>query len=106
MEYVTTLNELRTQPRWYNAITTNCTTAIRGQHPAGKRLPWDWRILVNGKADSLLYERGYIETGGLPFAVLREKALINPAAKAADTSPDFSFLIRQHRPGFESQRSE
>ncbi|MBE7498232.1 MAG: DUF4105 domain-containing protein [Verrucomicrobiaceae bacterium] len=106
MEYVTTLNELRTQPRWYNAITTNCTTAIRGQHPAGKRLPWDWRILVNGKADSLLYERGYIETGGLPFAVLREKALINPAARAADQSTDFSRLIRVGRPGFDGTRSE
>jgi hypothetical protein len=99
LEYLATLNELREQPRWYNAVTTNCTTAIRGQHPAEKRLPWDWRILVNGKADSLLYERGYIETGGLPFAALREKALINPDAKAADTSPDFSRLIRAGRPG-------
>ncbi len=80
LEYLATLNELRERPRWYNAVTTNCTKAIRGQHPAGKRLPWDWRILVNSKADSLLYERGYIETGGLPFADLREKALINPAA--------------------------
>ena len=101
MEYLTTLNKLREQPRWYNAVTTNCTTAIRGQHPAGKRLPWDWRMLVNGKADTLLYDRGHIETGGLPFAALREQALINPAAKAADASPDFSRLIRAGRPGFE-----
>ncbi|HCN29283.1 MAG TPA: hypothetical protein DIT64_11145 [Verrucomicrobiales bacterium] len=105
MEYVTTLNELREQPRWYNAVTTNCTTAIRGQHPAGKRPPWDWRILVNGKADSLLYERGYIETGGLPFAELREKALVNPAAKSADTSPDFSRLIRAGLPGMDSGKN-
>jgi hypothetical protein len=31
MEYVTRLNELHTQPAWYNALTTNCTTSIRGQ---------------------------------------------------------------------------
>ncbi len=106
MEYVTTLNELRAKPRWYHAITTNCTTAIRGQHPTRKRLPWDWRILVNGKADSLLYDRGYIKAGGLPFAELREKALINPAARAADKSPDFSRLIRVGRSGFDGTRSE
>lgn len=105
LEYLATLNSLRERPRWYNAVTTNCTTAIRGQHPAGKRLPWDWRILVNGKADSLLYERGYIETGGLTFAALREKALINPAAKAADTSPEFSRLIRAGLPGMDGGKN-
>lgn len=101
LEYVTTLNQLRAQPRWYNAITTNCTTAIRGQHPVRKRLPWDWRILVNGKADELLYERGYIATGGLPFTELKQKALINTAALAADKSSELSQLIRAGRPGFE-----
>ena len=100
LEYLTTLNSLRERPRWYNAITTNCTTAIRGQHPAGKRLPWDWRILVNGKADSLLYERHLIFDEDLSFQELRSRALINEAAKAADGTPDFSSLIRQQRPGF------
>ena len=99
MEYVNTINELRERPRWYNAITTNCTTAIRSQHPASKRLPWDWRILVNGKGDEMLFERNAIATGGLPFAELRKSALINPAAQAADKSPDFSRLIRNGRPG-------
>lgn len=100
MEYVTMINSLREKPRWYNAITTNCTTAIRSQHPAGERLPWDWRMLVNGKGDEMLYEREAIVTDGLPFLELRQKALINPAAHAADKSPDFSRLIREGRPGF------
>jgi hypothetical protein len=29
----TALNTLRVRPRWYNAITTNCTTSIRTQPP-------------------------------------------------------------------------
>jgi hypothetical protein len=99
LEYLTTLNQLRETPRWYNAITTNCTTAIRSQHPTSARLPWDWRILVNGKGDEMLYERKAIIQADLPFAELREKALINTAARSADQSPDFSQLIRKGRPG-------
>jgi hypothetical protein len=94
LEYVHSLNALRTQPRWYNAITTNCTTAIRDQRPTGERAPWDWRILLNGKADEMLYEHGALLTGGLPFAELKRRNLIDDRAKAADASPDFSQLIR------------
>ena len=103
MEYMTTINELREQPRWYNAITTNCTTAIRSQHPSSERLPWDWRLLVNGKGDEMLYERRGVVTDGLPFSELREKALINSTAQKANESPDFSRVIRENRPGFPAQ---
>ena len=94
LEYVRSLNALRTQPRWYNAITTNCTTSIRSQHPSKERIPWDWRILLNGKADELLYEHGALVTGGLPFAELKARSLINDRAKSANVSSDFSQLIR------------
>lgn len=100
MEYVATMNGLRDQPRWYNAATTNCTTAIRTQRPASERAPWDWRMLVNGKADEMLYERKAVVTDGLPFPELRERAHINAEAQAADKSPDFSKLIREGLPGF------
>ena len=94
LEYVHSLNALRTEPRWYNAITTNCTTSIRSQHPSKERIPWDWRILLNGKGDELLYKDGGLVTGGLPFAELKAQSLINDRAERADTSPDFSQLIR------------
>lgn len=102
LEYVRTLDRLQDEPRWYNAITTNCTTAIRSQHPPGERLPWDWRILVNGKGDEMLYERKAIRTAGLPFAELKQRVHINPAARAANDSPDFSKLIRAGVPGMDS----
>lgn len=100
MEYVTRINQLRQQPSWYHALTSNCTTAIRGQRVEARRLPWDWRLIVNGKGDELLYDQHLIFDDGLPFQELRSRALINEAARAADASPDFSSLIRQHRPGF------
>jgi hypothetical protein len=99
-EYLRSLNDLRDRPRWYNAITTNCTTGIRDQHPAAQRLPWDWRLLLNGKADELMFEKHTIATAGLPFPELKQRALINPAAKAANDAPDFSRRIREGRPGF------
>ena len=98
LEYVRSLNALRAQPRWYNAITTNCTTSIRSQHPSKERIPWDWRILLNGKGDELLYEEGALVTGGLPFAELKQRSLIDTRARAANDSPDFSKLIRESLP--------
>jgi hypothetical protein len=98
LEYVRSLNALRAQPRWYNAITTNCTTSIRSQHPSKERIPWDWRILLNGKGDELLYQDRALVTGGLPFAELKARSLIDTRARAANDSPDFSKLIREGLP--------
>jgi len=97
LEYVHRINQLHAKPEWYNAITSNCTTSIRTQHAAADRVPWDWRILANGKADELLYERGHLDHA-LPFAELKARSLINERAKAADASPDFSELVRLELP--------
>jgi Domain of unknown function (DUF4105) len=98
LEYVAAINSLRDHPRWYNAITTNCTTNIRTQRPTSQRVRWDWRMLVNGKADEMLYERHVIVTGGLPFSELKQRSLINQRARDADKDPDFSRLIRDGLP--------
>jgi hypothetical protein len=100
MEYVRTVNELHQTPRWYNAITNNCTTAIRNQRAATERAPWDWRMLVNGYGDELLYERGAIDNS-LPFADLKRLSHVNERAKAADDAADFSAKIRAGLPGMD-----
>jgi hypothetical protein len=58
--------------------------------------------LVNGKGDEMLYERKAIFTCDLPFAELKRRVHINPAARAANDSPDFSKLIRAGVPGMDS----
>ena len=98
VDYLNEVNRLADHPRWYNALTQNCTTTIRGHAQnagAGGRL--DWRLLANGHLDQLLYERGQIDTD-LPFADLRARSNITERAKAAGDSPDFSARIRQGLP--------
>jgi hypothetical protein len=98
LEYIKAMNAMRDDPRWYNEMTANCTTSIRTQRAVNERAPWDWRMLINGKADELLYERHAIATGGLLFAELKQRSLINKRARAADQDPDFSRLIREDLP--------
>ncbi|MDP3851816.1 MAG: DUF4105 domain-containing protein [Luteolibacter sp.] len=98
LEYVRTVNELHATPRWYNAVTNNCTTAIRHQRTSSERAPWDWRMLVNGFGDELLYERGGFDRA-LPFAELKRISRINERAKAANEAADFSEKIRAGLPG-------
>ena len=100
LEYIRSMNELHAHPRWYNAITANCTTSIRSQRAIAARSPWDLRILLNGRIDEMFYERGMLVTDGLTFPELRRRALINAAAKEADQDPEFSRRIRNGIPGF------
>ena len=97
-EYINTLNTLHENPRWYNAVTSNCTTSIRAQRAVKLRAPWDWRILLNGKADEMLYQDHAIATGGLSFTELKQRSLINERARTADQNPDFSRIIREGLP--------
>ena len=97
--YIERLNSLYRRPQWYNALTSNCTTNIRFHTKAmGNRAPFDWRIIVNGHGDEMLYERRRINTS-LPFAELKQRCLINPRAKSADKAENFSRLIREGVPG-------
>jgi hypothetical protein len=102
LDYLRSLNDLHQHPEFYNALTSNCTTNVRVHTVAtapGKPPPWDWRILLNGFADQMLYERGDF-AGDLPFTELRKQALINEKAKAADQDPEFSKRIRESLAGF------
>ena len=99
LSYLETANELVRQPRWYNALTLNCTTAIRvhADRARQKRPPFDWRTIVNGYGDGLLYERKRIDTS-LPLAELKKRSFINDRATAA-SDEDFSQAIRKGLPG-------
>ena len=100
--YVDYLNKLRDDPEWYNALTRNCTTTLDSQIAADLQnpQPWNYQLDLNGTLDELLYDRGRLVTGGLPFPELKEREHINDAAKAANQSPEFPDLIRAGRVGF------
>jgi len=101
LDYIRYINGLKQKPEWYNALTGNCTTEIRGHtRPYARRVNWDWRILANGYVDELIYEKGAMDTS-LPFEEIKQRSIINAKAKAADRDPDFSGLIRQGLPGMD-----
>ena len=102
LDYMQRVNDLHERPEWYNALTNNCTTniAVSIAEARDTRVRHDWRILLNGKMDGMLYEHNGLVTDGRSLPELREQAHINAAAKAADRSPVFSELIRVGRVGF------
>jgi len=104
LDYLRKVNSLKETPEWYNALTDNCTTSIRVQAaPYNPDARLDWRIIVNGFMDEMLYERKAVDTS-LPFPELKKRSLINERAKGLDKSPDFSHLIRVGLPGMELVR--
>lgn len=99
LDYLRQVNSLKERPEWYNALTGNCTTSIRGHTaPYNPDARLDWRIIVNGYLDEMLYERKTIDTS-LPFPELKRLSFINDRAKRVDKSPEFSQLIRVGLPG-------
>jgi hypothetical protein len=96
LEYIAEANDLARSPRFYNSLTTNCTTQIfRMVRAVQPGLPLDYRILLAGYVPQFVYDRGAM-TAGIPFDVLRERSHIR--GKAASTDPDFSKTIRQGVP--------
>ncbi|SHO42653.1 lipoprotein N-acyltransferase Lnb domain-containing protein [Desulfopila aestuarii] len=101
LDYLKEINSLKDHPEWYRAIFTNCTTSIlRHTTPFNPNPRFDWRFIVNGYLDEMLYERGLIDKS-LPFAELKERSLINRQARLADQADDFSHLIRAGLPAME-----
>lgn len=100
LDYVQTVNRLKDHPEWYNALTSNCTTNIRGHtrlyNPDAK---WDWRILINGYIDEMIYERGFLEAQSLTFSELKGRSRINRMALSGGLGPSFSGRIRKGIPG-------
>jgi hypothetical protein len=109
LQYLRQANRLRDNPRWFNAITNNCTTsmfanmAATGHIPAGSSR-YSWWVLLNGRAPEMLYRGGNF-AGKLPFSELKAQAYINPVANTVKDAADFSQRIRKNRAGFEFLRS-
>ncbi|MGH7390891.1 MAG: DUF4105 domain-containing protein [Candidatus Rokuibacteriota bacterium] len=98
LDYIRDINALSERPRFYNTLTTNCTTMILA-HTAGNPdgIPFSWKILLSGYAPEYAYDMGRLDRS-LPFVELKRRAHVNGVAQAADGAPDFSRLIRAGLP--------
>ncbi len=95
-EYTDATNRLFDSPKWYNAVTDNCTTSILKQRT--EKVDLDVRMFFNGSLDRLMYERGRLDTQ-LPFDELKNLSRINDSANLS-SSEEFHQSIRRNLPGF------
>jgi hypothetical protein len=98
LDFVVAINAIAAQPRWYNALTHNCTTTIWHHAKAvGSRSPFDWRLLANGYLADLAYERGTVNTS-IGLVELKRRSDITERARSVRDPEDFSKAIRDGLP--------
>jgi hypothetical protein len=98
LDYVQTMNDMRERPRFYNTLTTNCTTSIlmhTRMNPESP--PMSWKVLLSGYVPDYLYEMGRIDTTR-SFPELEKLSRVNARAHAADKDTEFSQRIREGLP--------
>lgn len=98
LDYIKTMNEMHDRPRFYNTLTTNCTTSILMHTRINPESPpLSWKILLSGYVPDYLYDLGRIDSK-MPFAELEKHSHVNARAHAADKDPAFSQRIREGLP--------
>ncbi len=103
--YVAVADDVARRPRWYNTLTTNCTTAIfRMARTLDPGIPLDYRVLLSGFVPGYLYDHAFL-VRDRPLADLVEAARIRQRAPGPADDPDFSTRIRTGVPGPEWTRS-
>lgn len=97
--YVQRAQALDRAPRFYNTLTSNCTTVVfelaRRLDPG---LPLDWRLLLSGYFAEYAYDQHAL-LPGYTFAQLRRAGHVTARARAAGEAADFSTRIRAGMPG-------
>jgi hypothetical protein len=94
VSYVEAANALVETPRFYNTISSNCTTLVyrmaKRLHPG---LTLDIRLLLTGYLAGYLYDNGALDPR-LSLDAWRERARITGRARAIGAGEDFSQVIR------------
>ncbi len=103
LAYAGDINRLAQEPRWYNTLTTNCTTVVYhlvGQVAPGWKfsLPLDPRVLLSGYLPGYLRDIGSVRQD-MPLDELVKLSHIGEKARSLKPdSPDFSRIIREGVP--------
>ena len=98
VEYINQANDLAARPRFYNTLTTNCTTTIFNMMRAvTSSIPFDWRIILTGHLPSYLYEHRAVDTR-IPLEELRQRADVTSRVDASLNEVEFSSGLRMGVP--------
>lgn len=97
--YLDRAAELHGHPRFYNTLTSNCTTIVfelaRSLSPT---LPLDYRLLASGYFADYAFDHGGL-VPGQGFAELKQAGHITARALATKPGDDFARAIRVSVPG-------
>ncbi|WP_180171777.1 DUF4105 domain-containing protein [Acinetobacter sp. YH12023] len=108
VEYLHKADELRTQPKWYNTLTSNCTTLVFDmiQAVSKHQLPTDYRLFASGYLPNYLYDLHAIDQNW-DMKTWYQKAHVNPRVSQIKqlSSEQYSKLIRQGLPHSHSNPS-
>jgi hypothetical protein len=98
LDYIQAINDMHERPRFYNTLTTNCTTSILMHTRINPESPpMSWKVLLSGYVPDYLYGLGRIDTAN-PFADLEKLSRVNERAHEADKDASFSQRLRQGLP--------
>lgn len=103
ISYLHKAEQLKQQPRWYNTLTSNCTTLVFDMIKAIiPQLPVDYRLLASGYLPNYIYDLGGLNSH-YTFTQLQQKAYVNPRTKGFEQRQDqssqaYSSLIREGVP--------
>lgn len=104
--YLADAQALLNKPKFYNSLTSNCTTIVYdvARHIV-PGLPVDYRLMLSGYFARYAYDHGGL-VNGYDFESLREAGRIHSRALAAGDGNVFSKAIRRGVPGIAPSESD
>lgn len=97
-EYLAKANALQQSPRWYNTLTSNCTTLVFDmvQAVTASPLPLDYRLIASGYLPNYLHDLGVLDPRW-DIHTWYQHAHVNPKIPRHHTlsSAQYSALLRQ-----------
>lgn len=105
VSYVDAANALAARPRFYNTVTSNCTTIVyRMAKRIDGALPFDLRLLLTGYLPEYFAQTGTLD-GRYSVDAWRALGRITDRARATGPGDDFSAAIRAGIPPAQSEPS-
>ena len=92
------VNQLNSNPEFYNTFRNNCTTNLVDHVNQLKRdrVRFSWRVLLPGFSPEYAYDIGLLDNR-IPFEDLKNVAHVNDLVHQYYDDPDFSTKIRERR---------
>lgn len=106
LKIVSQADDLHQNPRFYNTLKQNCLTTLLAdlQNALDHQFRFDYRFIMNGYSDELLYDKNVLINGDLLFEELKKRRHINQYVENdPDAAFDYSRKIRPPDSGMENQ---